>query len=63
MALKGFENAINARNDHAIAYYYAAKCYEKIGNLKKAEQYMNNAKTIVKEKSFWRNYADMFNIL
>ncbi len=63
MALKGFENAIRAKNNHAIAYYYAAKCYEKLDNLQKAQQYMNNAKMIVTEKSFWRNYADMFNIL
>ncbi|MDP2923378.1 MAG: radical SAM protein [Candidatus Omnitrophota bacterium] len=62
MALKGFENAIRAKNDHVIAYYYAAKCYEKLGNLKKAQQYMNTAKMIAKEKPFWRRYVDMFNI-
>jgi len=62
MALKGFENAIRAKNDHAIAYYYAAICYEKLGNLQKAQQYMNNAKMIATEKPFWRKYADMFNI-
>lgn len=62
-ALKGFENAISARNDHAFAYYYAANCYEKLGKLKKAQRYMDNAKMIAKEKPFWRNYADIFNIL
>lgn len=61
-ALHGFENAIRAKNDHAIAYYYAAKCYEKLGDLKKAEQHMNNARKIAKESLFWRKYVDMFNI-
>lgn len=61
MALKGFENAIRAKNDHAIAYYYAAKCYEKLGNLEKANQYMDTAK-IYATKAFWRKYIDMFNI-
>ena len=61
MALKGFENAIRAKNDHALAYYYAAKCYEKLGDLEKAQQYMNTAK-INAEKPFWRKYVEMFNI-
>jgi len=61
VALQGFENVIRIKNDHAVAYYYAAKCYEKLGNFKKAQQYMNNAK-MHREKSFWRKYVDMFNI-
>ncbi|MBU4580271.1 radical SAM protein [Patescibacteria group bacterium] len=61
MALNGFKNAIRAKNDHAIAYYYAAKCYEKLGNKKKARQYINSAKMNA-EKPFWREYIDMFNI-
>ena len=61
MALKGFENAIRAKNDHAIAYYYAAKCYEKLGNLEKAQQYLDTAKMNAKTP-FWRKYVDMFNI-
>jgi len=61
MALKGFENAIRAKNDHAIAYHYAAKCHEKLGNQEKAQQYMSSAK-IAAEKPFWRKYVDMFNI-
>lgn len=61
MALKGFQNAIRAKNDHAFAYYYAAKCYEKLGNLQKAQQYMNTAKMNT-SKPFWRRYVDMFNI-
>ncbi|MDP2927679.1 MAG: radical SAM protein [Candidatus Omnitrophota bacterium] len=62
MALKGFENAIRAKSDHAIAYYYAAECYEKLGNLEKARQYMDTAKAIITEKPFWRKYAEMFSL-
>ena len=61
VALKGFENVIRVKNDHAIAYYYAAKCYEKLGDLEKAQQYMNTAKMNA-SKPFWRKYVDMFNI-
>jgi len=61
MALKGFENAIRAKNEHAIAYYYAAKCYEKLDNLEKSQQYMDTAK-IAAENPFYRKYANMFNI-
>ncbi len=62
MALKGFENAIRAKNDHAIAYYCVAKCYEKLGDLQRAQQYMDTAKRIAAEKPFWRKYAEMFNL-
>jgi len=62
MALKGFENAIKAKSDHVIAYYYAAKCYEKLGNLKKTQQYINTAKMLATENPFWHKYVDMFNI-
>jgi anaerobic magnesium-protoporphyrin IX monomethyl ester cyclase len=61
MALKGFENAIRAKSDHALGHYYAAQCYEKLGNSEKASQYMNIAK-MEAEKPFWRKYLDMFNI-
>ena len=61
VALKGFENAIRAKNDHAIAYYYAAKCYEKLGDSKRSQEYMDTAKTCA-EKPFWRKYIDIFNI-
>ncbi|MBF0558422.1 MAG: radical SAM protein [Nitrospirae bacterium] len=61
VALKGFENAIRAKNDHALAYYYAAKCYEKLGDLPKAQKYMDTAKSAA-ETPFWRKYIDMFNV-
>lgn len=62
IALKGFENAIKAKSDHAIAFYYAAKCYKELGEPGKAKQYMNTAKTIIETDARWRRYADIFNI-
>lgn len=59
MALKGFENAIKAKNDHAFAYYYAAKCYYELGENSKAGDYMHAALTAA-NKPFWRKYIDMF---
>ena len=54
MALKGFENAIRAKNDHALAYYYAAKCCEKLGDSEKAQRYMNSAH-VAAQKPFGAN--------
>jgi radical SAM superfamily enzyme YgiQ (UPF0313 family) len=62
MALRGFENAIQAKNDHALGYYYAAKCYEKLSNPEKARQYFDTAKTIISKKPLWQKYANIFNL-
>jgi radical SAM superfamily enzyme YgiQ (UPF0313 family) len=56
VALKGFENAIRAKSDHAVAYYYAAKCHEKLGNTEKARQYLETAEAIAAKNKFWRKY-------
>jgi len=61
-ALQGFENAIKAKSDHALAYYYGGLCYEKLGEREKAQRYLSAAKTIVREKPFWRKYAEKFNV-
>jgi len=61
LALQGLENAIRARDDHAIAYYYAAQCWEKLGDSAKAQRYLNAAQRFA-EKPFWRKYVDQFNI-
>jgi anaerobic magnesium-protoporphyrin IX monomethyl ester cyclase len=61
-ALKGFENAIKAKSDHVLAYYYTSKCYEKLGETKKAEDYLEMAKRNLRNNSFWQKYVDMFSI-
>lgn len=62
MALLGLENAIRAKSDHAVAYYYAAQCYEKLGQQEKAGQYFAIARTLFDENPFWRGYKEMFEI-
>jgi len=61
-ALKGFENAIRAKNDHVFAYYYASLCYKKLGDLKKSKVFLNKAKSLLNKSSFWQKYARMFKI-
>ncbi len=61
-ALHGFENAIRAKSNHAIAYYYASKCYEKLGDSKKAREYKDIAMKIKIEDPFWRRYMETYDI-
>jgi len=56
-ALKGFENAIKAKNDHALAYFYAAQCYERLGDRQKADLYRDTARQIVQTSPFWQKYV------
>jgi radical SAM superfamily enzyme YgiQ (UPF0313 family) len=74
-ALNGFLNAIKAKSDHAIAYYYAALCYERISShildkgssalanetMRTANKYFSKAKEYAKDP-FWKKYIEMFNI-
>lgn len=61
-ALQGFENTIRVKSDHALAYYYASQCCEKLGDTEKADRYLTTAKNIVAGSQFWRRYADMFSV-
>lgn len=61
-ALKGFENAIRAKSDHAVAYFCAARCYQKLGDPEKAGIYLEIAKKICAADPFWRRHADLLNI-
>jgi radical SAM superfamily enzyme YgiQ (UPF0313 family) len=61
-ALDGFLNAIAAKSDHAIAFYCASRCYEKLGDAKKSKEYLDTAKEIVNKSEFWKKYIDMFKI-
>jgi len=60
-ALDGFERAIRAKPDHAIAYYFAAQCYEKLGDNAKSSEYMNRARKYSGDP-FWSKYIDQFKI-
>jgi anaerobic magnesium-protoporphyrin IX monomethyl ester cyclase len=61
-ALDGFLNAIKAKRDHAIAYYCASRCFEKLGNSDKAKKYRGRAREIIRRSPFWRNYANKFKL-
>jgi len=62
IALKGFESAIKAKADHAIAFWCAAKCYRELGEVDKAEEYLHRAKTIIAGDERWRRYAEVFAV-
>ncbi|HBL52316.1 MAG TPA: B12-binding domain-containing radical SAM protein [Candidatus Blackburnbacteria bacterium] len=61
-ALRGFENTIRVKNDHAFAYYFAARCCKSLKQNKKYMEYKNNYKKIIKDSEFWRNYFRQFNL-
>jgi len=63
VALKGFENTIKVKNDHAFAYYFAAKCCKMMNLDEKYHAYKAKYEEILKESAFWRNYADQFNLV
>lgn len=63
VALKGFENVIKVKNDHAFAYYFAAKCCKMVGLDDKYRVYKAKYEEILKESVFWRNYANQFNLV
>ena len=61
-ALKGFENAIRVRPDHAFAYYFAAKSYKKIGLEEEYLTYKTKYLDIISESKFWKDYANKFSL-
>ena len=61
-ALKGLENAIRAKHDHAMAFYYAGQCYEKLGRHDLAEKYSRTAQEIYSKSPFWKRYFEMFGV-
>lgn len=62
-ALKGFENAIRVKSDHAFACYFAAECCKKMDMEEKYQTYKSEYDGIIKESIFWKNYADQFNMV
>jgi anaerobic magnesium-protoporphyrin IX monomethyl ester cyclase len=63
VALTGFEDVIKRVPNHAFAYYYAAVCYEKIGNENKALVYKNKFKEIINKDNNWHDYVKYFAII
>lgn len=61
-ALTGFERALRARSDHAIAMYYASTCQRMLGNPGTAQKYLEQARAIVSTSSFWRKHVETLGI-
>ncbi|MBN3033550.1 MAG: B12-binding domain-containing radical SAM protein [Candidatus Saganbacteria bacterium] len=61
-ALSGFENAIKVRDDHAFAFYYAAKCCEKLNKIEKYHEYRKRFYDIYKTSGFWKEKIEAFNL-
>lgn len=61
-ALIGFENAIRAKSDHAIAYHYAGQSYAALGQHDKARDYLTKAEAIFASSPYWQRYREMFQI-
>ncbi|MEY2632828.1 MAG: hypothetical protein RIR00_1482 [Pseudomonadota bacterium] len=61
IALRGFENVIRIKNDHAFAWYYAGICHDNLGNTAEAlrcrEKYREYARL-----PFWQTYVEMFDL-
>ncbi len=62
-ALEGFENTIKIKDDHAFAYYFAAKCYKIMGLYDEYQVCRNKYQELVEESAFWQDYATKFNLL
>lgn len=60
-ALRGFENVIKIKSDHAFAWHYAGVCHKKMGNVEKAagceEKYREFS-----QQPFWRKYVKEFSL-
>jgi radical SAM superfamily enzyme YgiQ (UPF0313 family) len=60
MALKGFENTIKVKDDHAFAYYFAAHCCKAMGKEKEYQTYKAKYTAIVEGSAFWQDQAKEF---
>ncbi|QWR78129.1 B12-binding domain-containing radical SAM protein [Candidatus Magnetomonas plexicatena] len=60
VALKGFENTIRVKADHAFAYYFAAKAAKMLNLDEKYTSYKAKYLEIINKSEFWRNYANQF---
>lgn len=60
LALKKFESTIRVKNDHALAYYFAAKCYKMLNSDEKYQTYKAKYQEIIEQSEFWNRYAVEF---
>lgn len=61
-ALKGFENTIKVKSDHAFAFYFAAKCCKMMNLDERYLAYKAKYQEIIEGSAFWRDYAKQFSL-
>lgn len=61
-ALLSFENTLRVKDDHAFAYYYAAKCYKQMGKVDRYQAYKSSYQKIVDQSTFWNKYVNEFDL-
>ena len=59
-ALKNFEFVIDAHYENPFAFFYSAKCLEKLGDQKKALEYYKKCKSIIETNVGYRKLWDRF---
>jgi radical SAM superfamily enzyme YgiQ (UPF0313 family) len=62
VALRGFENALSAKPDHALALYYASDCHRNLGNALLAEELMEQAEAAYPNSPLWEKYVQRYKI-
>lgn len=61
-ASKGFENAVVAKPDHAIALYYLSVCHDRLGNDQTARELRDQARKAYAADPMWQKYAERYGI-
>lgn len=60
VALKGFENTIRVKTDHALAHYFAAICCKKLCLDSQYQEHRASYYLIIGESEYWRKYTQRF---
>ncbi|MEI7429025.1 MAG: radical SAM protein [Betaproteobacteria bacterium] len=61
-ALACFENALQAKPEHAIALFYAGLCLHRLDKAERAAEYLHKARNFAASTDFWIPYINMFQI-
>jgi len=62
VALESFLNVLKVKEDHSIAHFYTAICYERLGDTTAANEAYGRAIHYLDLDSFWETYVDRFSI-
>ncbi len=61
IALAGFKNVMNVKPDHAIAHYFASKCYEALEDFEKAKEHRELFEEF-SQNGFWHKFIDKYKL-